>query len=808
MSKWRYQIDGVKHGPVSSSELRELASRGVISAETLVTKEGLGGWVRARKVVGLISPMPAPVETPRTSMPERPAPTAADDDDDLDFGEDPALANVRAGTAVVSSARARRGVRVWVMVACSAFVLTALGAAVAYVALRPSDAAADRAEAQRSSVPDQATAPALKQDPATVPSTESASAAKTDSPISDAPAVPVDASDAREPQPVAGPPATNVRLAKSGDFTVTVSNWGYQEFAGRVTDILTATRASGQFLWFALKVTNEGNSAARILPNAITLRDGKGRTFEPSDEGMAAIAADHAMTPLLSAGNVPWMQSFPPGVQVGVQVIFDVPVQRSEAGGTKEDPGQELVLDLGGREATISVAAMRAAAVAARDAFNAKFDRLMAAYDDASAVGPAVKSFDVTFARARWVVPAGPQSPFPQAIRQQSCLAYYPGRVGVAANGIVLEPGWRVPPAAPRPDAARAPADPAERFKEFLKLRTAVREARGGVQGTWLAPAGESAGESAGEGKGAGVSVSDSDGEGEGKRQQAREPTPEESASAHALSEVRSHSSLIGSLPGMNKCAERLADEQRRGTINSFILVQWKVNFTNDQRWSRELNASSYAASFRDALNELDSAAVIVEDLARISPGVEQATIEAGRDATAAEAAARAAKTFLPFPQGWFLALPAGTLFKGNEDRGTLRPPGSTLEVPIGPQFAGIGTLDGPSVAWIAAAAVEGVADVSPPRAVDAESCLAAIDPLGFPVLMMFASPAERNSFEVALRSAAADWGKKWGETAKEYATLEIGESMQTGARALELGEQGRSINLMSRRQWLIPDPG
>jgi hypothetical protein len=130
------------------------------------------------------------------------------------------------------------------------------------------------------------------------------------------------------------------------------------------------------------------------------------------------------------------------------------------------------------------------------------------------------------------------------------------------------------------------------------------------------------------------------------------------------------------------------------------------------------------------------------------------------------------------------------------------------LEVPIGPQLAGIGTLDGPSVAWIAAAAVEGVADVSPPRAVDAESCLAAIDPLGFPVLMMFASPAERNSFEVALRSAAADWGKKWGETAKEYATLEIGESMQTGARALELGEQGRSINLMARRQWLIPDPG
>lgn len=758
MSKWRYQIDGVKHGPVSGSELRELASRGVISAETLVTMEGLGGWVRARKVAGLIGLMPAPVETPRTSMLERPAPPADDDDDDLDFGEDPAVVNVRAGTAVVSSARARRGVRVWVMVACSAFVLTALCAAVAYVVLRPSDAAPDRAEAQRS-VPDQAPAPALKQDPA------------------------------------------NVRLAKSGDFTVTVSNWGYQEFAGRVTDILTATRASGQFLWFALKVTNEGNSAARILPNAITLRDGKGRTFEPSDEGMAAIAADHASTPLLSAGNVPWMQSFPPGVQVGVQVIFDVPVQRSEAGGTKEDPGQKLVLDLGGREATISVAAMRAAAVAARDAFNAKFDRLMAAYDDASAVGPAVKSFNVTFARARWLVPDGSQSPFSQATRQQSCLAYYPGRVGVAANGIVLEPGWRVPPAAPRPDDARAPADdPAERLKEFLALRTAVREARGGVQGTWLAPAGESAGDGKGESTGEGADAGDSEDRGEGRGKSARKPTPEESASKHALSEVRSHSSLIGSLPGMNKCAERLAERQRMGTINSFILVKWKVDFTNRQGWSLELDANAYATSFGAALNELDSAAVIVEDLARISPGVEQATIEAGRDATAAEAAARAAKTFLPFPQGWFLALPAGTLFKGNEDRST--------EVPIGPQFAGIGTLDGPSVAWIAAAAVEGVADVSPPRAVDAESCLAAIDPLGFPVLMMFASPAERNSFEVALRSAAADWGKKWGETAKEYATLEIGESMQTGARALELGEQGRSIDLMARRQWLIPDPG
>lgn len=832
MSTWRYKIDGVKHGPVSGSELRALASRGVITAETLVTKEGLGGWIRARKVPGLIAP-PPPASPPVAAVPEPvPGPAAdrvepdfgdapgassdddldfgdgadasaddldfgdgadAPDDDDLDFGNDPAEAPGAAPRVEVAHpAPARGGGRALILVACSAAALLALGAAVAYVVLRPDDSVPVRVDARGSSDP----APVPSDDPK--PDAE-AVASSSDAPA-DQPAVSGDAPVAGEPDSAPSPTPPDVRRARSGSFTVRVSDWGYREFAGRVTDILTATRASGQFLWFALEVTNEGDSAARIAPEAITLRDAQGRTFEPSDEGMAAIAADHASEPLLSAGNVPWMQSFPPGVAVGVQVIFDVPVQRPAAGGTKADPGHELVLDLGGREATISVSAMRAATIAARDAFNAKFDRLMAAYDEASAAGPATATFEVTFARARWLVPDAIRLPFPMAIQERSCLSFYPGRVGVAANGIVLEPGWQLPPSAAGPDEVEqrrqalgralgrsdGPFDPVERLKDCLALRTAVRQARAGVQGTWLTTGSVPAGESST------VTV-------------ARPPTPQETEAATAISQLQSRHFLIGALQGMKKCAERLDALRGRDPLESSIHARSSIESDIKQGVSDEWVAERYAQSFNFALDRLDAAAIVVEDIAMLSAAVDRSIVEADRDASAAEAAARAPTSFLPFPQGWFLALPTGTLFKVDEGSGGPSTPRTRWSAPVGPQLAGIGTLDGASVAWLASASVEGLAGASPPRAVDAESCLAVIDPFGLPVLMMFASPADRKSFEEALRSATNEWGAKWASTAAEYATLKIGESMQTGARAIELQEQGRSIDIMARRRWFVP---
>jgi len=62
--QWRYSVAGEKKGPVSSSELKQLASAGKLSRTDLIWKEGMANWVLAGKVKGLF-----PVQ--ETSTPPR-----------------------------------------------------------------------------------------------------------------------------------------------------------------------------------------------------------------------------------------------------------------------------------------------------------------------------------------------------------------------------------------------------------------------------------------------------------------------------------------------------------------------------------------------------------------------------------------------------------------------------------------------------------------------------------------------------------------------------------------------------------------
>ena len=62
--QWHYSVKGEKKGPISSGELKQLASAGKLSRSDLIWKEGMANWVPAGKVKGLL-----PVQ--ETSTPPR-----------------------------------------------------------------------------------------------------------------------------------------------------------------------------------------------------------------------------------------------------------------------------------------------------------------------------------------------------------------------------------------------------------------------------------------------------------------------------------------------------------------------------------------------------------------------------------------------------------------------------------------------------------------------------------------------------------------------------------------------------------------
>lgn len=68
---WHYSVQGNRHGPVASAELKRLADSGQLSPADLVWKEGLASWVAASSVKGLFAgnatPPPLPPSGPSTT---------------------------------------------------------------------------------------------------------------------------------------------------------------------------------------------------------------------------------------------------------------------------------------------------------------------------------------------------------------------------------------------------------------------------------------------------------------------------------------------------------------------------------------------------------------------------------------------------------------------------------------------------------------------------------------------------------------------------------------------------------------------
>ena len=75
-SQWFYQVMGEQVGPVSSSDLRNLAQHGTLSADTLVRKAPSSDWVLAERVQGLLSTPTATTPHPPVTVPAEKRPSA------------------------------------------------------------------------------------------------------------------------------------------------------------------------------------------------------------------------------------------------------------------------------------------------------------------------------------------------------------------------------------------------------------------------------------------------------------------------------------------------------------------------------------------------------------------------------------------------------------------------------------------------------------------------------------------------------------------------------------------------------------
>jgi hypothetical protein len=71
---WFYASNGQQQGPYPDAQLRDLITRGVVNADTLVWTEGMSGWQRASEIPGL---MPGGSGPPSIPQPGGPPPMAA-----------------------------------------------------------------------------------------------------------------------------------------------------------------------------------------------------------------------------------------------------------------------------------------------------------------------------------------------------------------------------------------------------------------------------------------------------------------------------------------------------------------------------------------------------------------------------------------------------------------------------------------------------------------------------------------------------------------------------------------------------------
>jgi len=72
--EWFYSRGSKRFGPVSATELKQLADRGELSPDELVWREGMDQWIPARRVKGLFEHDPGPTKDPKEALP---SPTGA-----------------------------------------------------------------------------------------------------------------------------------------------------------------------------------------------------------------------------------------------------------------------------------------------------------------------------------------------------------------------------------------------------------------------------------------------------------------------------------------------------------------------------------------------------------------------------------------------------------------------------------------------------------------------------------------------------------------------------------------------------------
>ena len=66
MTEWYYAKDGEKHGPVSTPQLKQLASAGHLQPDDQIWQEGMDGWAKASQAKGLFGgsePPPLPLDS-------------------------------------------------------------------------------------------------------------------------------------------------------------------------------------------------------------------------------------------------------------------------------------------------------------------------------------------------------------------------------------------------------------------------------------------------------------------------------------------------------------------------------------------------------------------------------------------------------------------------------------------------------------------------------------------------------------------------------------------------------------------------
>jgi len=71
---WYYVVDGARVGPVEESEITRLIDAGTVTAQTLVWREGLDGWVAASEHFAMSSAMSTPGAPPPMPTPAAPKP--------------------------------------------------------------------------------------------------------------------------------------------------------------------------------------------------------------------------------------------------------------------------------------------------------------------------------------------------------------------------------------------------------------------------------------------------------------------------------------------------------------------------------------------------------------------------------------------------------------------------------------------------------------------------------------------------------------------------------------------------------------